>query len=670
MQFVQEYPLINEKIQLLIKEYIENDTREYEASQVYDSITDEKTFAPEKRQSEFKTFLCHEHTVLTSFCQNYVDEINKINNHITFILVPNDITHIRYQEGGFFKSHEDFLSLTSNMIEEYTLIMCLFSKDLIGGETILHLNEHFKHNSKATTTPLNTLIFRKDITHEGALIKHGRKEIMTLNLWGISRNDTERIIIVSFTKNKIMDNRTYVFDIEDVRRCSETNLLKTFINFKDLSRVDKVLRYDETNFTYEQFAIIAQIYNKQKIDYTIYTNSLEIIDYYGFNWQNLLIKLFNKDLNIFPKPKVLTVNEESDESDQGKESDESTQGKKSDKGKESDQGKDSDKSKESKDRNSSKVVDENLILCGDRAKYLQFMDIVKNTQLQYMPFKMILAEGTFTYGHGMSGTPPLEISMQPVWISVSERNNILYYQNLVTTYDPSEHNFQNVFNLADTWQEFMEDKVESDDEGSFGSFSSERSHRSEDELSEEEDESERVSQYWNEKNYKKFMKKKDSTELQLFIREEHDDTDDYSNAIHIITDHDSYFNNARNLSLFFYTPDKNEKIIKSIIMDRVPLNNLTLYKSGIIQEKDIILETENYVLDSFNNLAILPKHFSKVIKVISNFNGQDLVERVIAKLDETNFNLPQKTDENQHFFCNESVYSKLLSVVVYGFFKM
>ncbi|MEX0597190.1 MAG: hypothetical protein WD512_11875 [Candidatus Paceibacterota bacterium] len=266
MQFVQEYAVINEKLQLEIIKYIENDKNQFEESMVYNSLTDEKTFAPEKRQSEFKTFICHQHPELTSLCQNYVAEINKMNKNINFIMVQNDITHIKYQAGGFFKSHEDYLSVTSNMIEEYTLIMCLDASNIIGGETILHLNEHFKHISKATTTSLHALIFRKDITHEGALIKEGRKEIMTLNLWGIRMNETDRIIIISFIKDKMIDKRTYVFSIEDIMTCNETNLLKTFINFKDQNgnnSGDKVVRYEERNYTYEQFAIIAQIYKKQ-----------------------------------------------------------------------------------------------------------------------------------------------------------------------------------------------------------------------------------------------------------------------------------------------------------------------------------------------------------------------------------------------------------------------
>ena len=57
---------------------------------------------------------------------------------------------------------------------EYTMIICV-DADCEGGNTILHLNNFFKHSSKFTTTPYHSLIFRKDIIHEGELIKNGYK---------------------------------------------------------------------------------------------------------------------------------------------------------------------------------------------------------------------------------------------------------------------------------------------------------------------------------------------------------------------------------------------------------------------------------------------------------------------------------------------------------------
>ncbi len=74
--------------------------------------------------------------------------------------------------------HEDYLSLKSNCIEEYTMIICM-DANCEGGETIFHVNEWFKHVSKSSITPGHCMIFRKDLKHEGAIVKSGEKNILT-----------------------------------------------------------------------------------------------------------------------------------------------------------------------------------------------------------------------------------------------------------------------------------------------------------------------------------------------------------------------------------------------------------------------------------------------------------------------------------------------------------
>ena len=50
---------------------------------------------------------------------------------------------IKYSAGGFFKKHKDYLSITSNLIEEFTLIICVTPPDIAatstGGQTIIHM---------------------------------------------------------------------------------------------------------------------------------------------------------------------------------------------------------------------------------------------------------------------------------------------------------------------------------------------------------------------------------------------------------------------------------------------------------------------------------------------------------------------------------------------------
>jgi hypothetical protein len=85
--------------------------------------------------------------------------VNPIAKSKRYQLVRSDVTEIIYPIGGFFKKHKDYLSLTSNSIQEYTLIVCLPSstqqeQDLssssaiddddvvvvVGGETLIHSN--------------------------------------------------------------------------------------------------------------------------------------------------------------------------------------------------------------------------------------------------------------------------------------------------------------------------------------------------------------------------------------------------------------------------------------------------------------------------------------------------------------------------------------------------
>jgi hypothetical protein len=80
-----------------------------------------------------------------------------------------------------FKAHADYLSLTSNVVEEYTLLVCVTPEAAatVGGETLISLPQRSgaakQIISKATTTPGRALLFRKDLTHEGLLLQAGAK---------------------------------------------------------------------------------------------------------------------------------------------------------------------------------------------------------------------------------------------------------------------------------------------------------------------------------------------------------------------------------------------------------------------------------------------------------------------------------------------------------------
>jgi len=401
MQFVQEYKCLDDHLQSDIIQILKQDSRPFDKSMIYDSLKDEKEIVQEERMSVFKTFTDKE---LFNKCEKLVDLINIKNKFLDFLLVKNDVTFIKYSQGGFFKPHSDYLSITSNMIQEYTLLMCV-DAECKGGETVLHLNEHFSHPSKATVTPLHILLFRKDIRHEGALITKGYKEIMSLNLWAISK-ESDRMIIVNIEK----DNKTFIIPINNVLDSKlPNNVLKSFVSFQDrMGSKKRILKYEEKNYSAEAFNIIFKLYLHHSIQSSEFHKYQEIIDYYGFNWKQLLIKnlIDNYDISSEGKAKEEFIKELIPS-----------------------------KNQEKKEKD-----DDNLILSGTYAKHVEFLEIVKKDLLPYVPFRIIFAEGNLSYGGGMSDYPSLFVKMTPVYMDISENHDVYFIQNLVTKDEVSDAN--------------------------------------------------------------------------------------------------------------------------------------------------------------------------------------------------------------------------------------
>ena len=190
---IKEFDIIDNKIQDEIINFVKSDKQIFTPSKLYSKSKDEKYIDTNERQSEFKTI---NDKKLFNLVDKYLEKINKLDKSNNYVLVKNDITYIKYKEDDFFQAHEDYLSLTTNMVEEYTGIMCV-NANCDGGETIFHFNKNFKHISKSSITEKNTVLFRKDIRHEGNLIKNGFKEIITFNLWATPKKN-DSIVIVSF----------------------------------------------------------------------------------------------------------------------------------------------------------------------------------------------------------------------------------------------------------------------------------------------------------------------------------------------------------------------------------------------------------------------------------------------------------------------------------------
>ena len=88
----------------------------FEASQLYDSQKDEKISDPSLRRSKFRLF--KDARLFDMLQDGIIGEVNRTDTSKTYYLVRNDITHIVYGPGDFFKRHSDYLSVTSNIVEE------------------------------------------------------------------------------------------------------------------------------------------------------------------------------------------------------------------------------------------------------------------------------------------------------------------------------------------------------------------------------------------------------------------------------------------------------------------------------------------------------------------------------------------------------------------------
>ncbi|CAD7932002.1 unnamed protein product [Amoebophrya sp. A25] len=189
-------------------------------SELYSREKEAKILDTSKRSSRFMRFT---DPAILDLVGAYVEQVNARNvlrggqgvslssspsstasarkSTMKYIFTRKDVTYIRYDKGDFFTPHEDYLSLTTNFVEEWTGLMCVgASDDLLGGETVFHLHDgHHPQSdednegeqargklvSRATVSPKSAVFFRKDLTHEGAAVERGVKEVIMFDLWAV-----------------------------------------------------------------------------------------------------------------------------------------------------------------------------------------------------------------------------------------------------------------------------------------------------------------------------------------------------------------------------------------------------------------------------------------------------------------------------------------------------
>ena len=368
-QYIEEYENIDNELINKIINFVINDPNEFNKSLLYSSEKNEKFIDTNKRNSVFKTIVNEK---LFEMLEEFIKKINNLHESYNYSLIKNDITFIKYEIGGFFNQHMDYLSFTSNIIKEHTLIICV-DAECDGGETEFEINHLYKIKSSASKTPKNCLIFRKDLNHAGLEILNGYKHIITVNLTSVLKN-SNKILVIEFPNN----DKKFMLTDKQIFMCG-----KTFFSKLLEKNNDKIIIHKEEFISIEKFEIIYLILSECHITINNFEIYKDVIDYYSIDYQKIIIdstiSLNNsKNINIIP------IN-----------------------------------------------LDDDIIILENDAQLSYYDNILKTKKLcNYQQFRIIFAEGKLTYGGNMSGKK--NIKMLPVWMSLTQNNNILFTHELVT----------------------------------------------------------------------------------------------------------------------------------------------------------------------------------------------------------------------------------------------
>ncbi|CAB9515177.1 expressed unknown protein [Seminavis robusta] len=229
------------------QEHLAKCQQPFEKSLLYSSAKDEKFVDEDLRQSLFRAIT--DPKLMDLMDANIVSHLNQTDQSYQYTLCRNDITHIKYEEGGFFQRHKDYLSLTSNLIEEFTLLVCV------------------------TTPSSSSSNAQGGSRHEGCVLKKGTKHILTANLWAIRKQQSSQVLLVTFPnanakavspmERAANASSSYVLPVDNL-----TGMLKAHVEWANRAaeRESKdppaVVTYVCQDFSHEAFGVVVKIFNR------------------------------------------------------------------------------------------------------------------------------------------------------------------------------------------------------------------------------------------------------------------------------------------------------------------------------------------------------------------------------------------------------------------------
>jgi len=394
---------------------------------------------------------------------------------------------------------------------------------------------------------------------------------MTCNLYGLPKTcDTTVVIHFSETDKK------YCISLDKIK-AKKCHIIENVIK---LDAGNKILNYYENTISYEQFGIIYKILSNCYITMTEFINNCAIIEYYCVDKKNILICQFDANNQIDKSQKIISF-----------------------------------------------TFDDDIIINETEEQTKYFTEHVKKNKLQYMPFKVVFVEGTMTYDGDFSvDTPTASLKMVPVWMSLSEHNNILFKRKLIS---------------LDKYDEPLNDLLNSDDNIIELTF-----------------ENSKWAEFLNSNNDSFVCEEEPAfkhhiSELIYMTPQDEGDECDLYHGPHVL------YNLTVSKKIL-----SNKNIIDNILT-QCSDNWIGIFNYHKASKNDI--KYENYCIDSDGKMYIADDQRQKIIDRIKNIEFENFVK---SKLNSTHFNFPQEKKSYTNHFCNESVYGNCTMLFITGFIKI
>lgn len=441
---------------------------EWQTSQLYSSSRSEKFVDEDLRQSFFQLFQGDVAKPLFDHLQEVVQHLSETDESYSYSLRTNDVTHIRYEKGGFFKRHRDFLSTTSNLIEEFTLLLCVtpddLSKETKGGDTTIHGYGDSGSKSFDTHTPGSLLLFRKDMEHEGNEVLHGEKHILTANLWATRKQkpgDNSQVLLVTFADkaDKDTSEEQQETPTEAIQRAADASasyvlpvsilsgVLKTRVEWANRRAEEQneppptLVEYKCVQFSFEEFGTLAKILQRAHVGENELLQHAACLDFFGpFPTEHLLVDLALEE-------------EEYEEDDDDNDDEEGEEGEEEDSEPAAKKGKTIHE-----DDDTDEDMDMDVIVCENEARMKAVMDVARLLNEPYVPFQMLFVEGVLATEGDLAGVNALEIPLTSPLFTVGEYNNVFSIQLVAgSKYGRNFETLKGLHNDSNYWDQWKKD---------------------------------------------------------------------------------------------------------------------------------------------------------------------------------------------------------------------